>query len=359
MAKKIAVIGPCVNMGGIERASSTLANYVAGQGYDVMYLAIFKHPRFFDLHPAIFYNEPTDGKNVSKLDIPKTILRIRREIKKYNPDTILAYNKFYASLALIALTGTGRKVFISERSSPFYKWPAKIELINKLAVFFKKPAGIVAQTSVAAKHQAKRYGNIPVKVIPNAVKYITRYPEIERQKTILAVGRFGDPLKGFDRLVEAFALVENKEWRLVFAGGAADESPQLTERARELCILDNIVFLGKVAEIDKIYAEAGIFVIPSRSEGFPNALAEAMTAGVPCISYDFYAGPRDIITPGIDGILVEDGNIKALGDAMNKLIADEDVRKSLGIKAAVGAERFNEDKIGKEVIDFILSDSKH
>lgn len=358
MAKKIAVIGPCVNMGGIERASSTLANYAAGQGYEVMYLAIFKHPRFFDLHPAIFYNEPTDGSNVSKLDISKTIIRIRREIKKYNPDTILAYNKFYASLALIALTGTGRKVFISERSSPFYKWPKKIEIINKLAVILKKPAGIVAQTSVAAKHQAKRYGNIPVKVIPNAVRKIVRYPEIARQKIILAVGRFGDPLKGFDRLVEAFALVEDKSWKLVFAGGSSDESPQLTQRARELGIFDNIAFLGKVAEIDKIYAEAGIFVIPSRSEGFPNALAEAMTAGVPCISYDFYAGPRDIITPDVDGILVEEGNINALGIAMNKLIEDGETREKLGKNAAANAYRFNEDKIGKEVIDFILGGSK-
>jgi GalNAc-alpha-(1->4)-GalNAc-alpha-(1->3)-diNAcBac-PP-undecaprenol alpha-1,4-N-acetyl-D-galactosaminyltransferase len=359
MAKKIAVIGPCVNMGGIERASSTLANYAAGQGFNVMYLAIFKHPRFFELNPAIFYNEPTDGTNVSKLDIPKTIFRIRREIKKYNPDTILAYNKFYASLALIALAGTGRKVFISERSSPFYKWPAKIELINKLAVFLKKPAGIVAQTFVAAKHQAKRYGNTPVKVIPNAVRQIKQYPEIARQKIILAVGRFGDPLKGFDRLVEAFALVENKEWKLVFAGGTADESPQLTTRAHELGVLNNIVFLGKVAEIDKIYAEAGIFVIPSRSEGFPNALAEAMTAGVPCISYDFYAGPRDIITPDIDGILVEDGDISALAGAINKLIADDNSREKLGINAAANAHRFNEHKIGKEVIDFILGGSKH
>lgn len=358
MAEKIAVIGPCVNMGGIERASSTIANYAAAQGYEVMYLAIFKHPRFFELHPSIVYNEPTDGTNVSKLDILKTITRMRREIKMYNPDTILAYNKFYASLALIALTGTRRKIFISERSSPFYKWPAKIELINKIAVFFKKPTGIIAQTSVAAKHQAKRYGNIPVKVIPNAVREINVYPEIQRKKIILAVGRFGDTLKGFDRLVEAFALVADKEWKLVFAGGEADESPELTARASDLAVLDNIVFLGKVAEIDKMYAEAGIFVIPSRSEGFPNALAEAMTAGVPCVSYDFCAGPRDIITPGVDGILVEEGNIEALGDAINKLIHDEEARKKLGAKAAEGAQRYNESKIGKQVIDFILGYSK-
>lgn len=358
MKEKIAVVGPCVNMGGIERASSTIANFAAAQGYAVMYLAIFKHPRFFELNPAIHYNEPTDGTNVSKLDIPKTIVRIRREIKKFNPDTVLAYNKFYASLALIALAGTGRKVFISERSSPFYKWPAKIELINKLAVFLKKPTGIIAQTSVAAEHQQKKYGGAPVKIIPNAVRQIKLYPEIARQKQILAVGRFGDRLKGFDRLIEAFALVQDKDWKLVFAGGAADESPELTERARELGILGNIVFLGKVTEIDKTYAEAGIFVIPSRSEGFPNALAEAMTAGVPCISYDFTAGPRDIITPDVDGILVEDGNTEALGKAMNKLISDVDTRKMLGKNAVKAEGRFNENRIGKEVIDFILGDSK-
>ena len=74
-------------------------------------------------------------------------------------------------------------------------------------------------------------------------------------------------------------------------------------------MIRRIKFLGKVEEIDKCYAYAGMFVIPSRSEGFPNALAEAMTAGCCCVTFDFVAGPRDIITNNINGIIVENKNM--------------------------------------------------
>ncbi|MCP5810117.1 hypothetical protein NL321_28635, partial [Klebsiella pneumoniae] len=83
-------------------------------------------------------------------------------------------------------------------------------------------SGLLAQTGIAADHQKKFYGDIPSVVIPNALRHVTLYPEIEREKWVLAVGRFGDPLKGFDRLIIAYAKISNKDWKLVFAGGDED-----------------------------------------------------------------------------------------------------------------------------------------
>lgn len=353
MKEKIAVIGPCVNMGGIERASATVANYAKKQGFNVLYLAIFKHPRFFELEPGIEYDEPLDGSNITSINIFKTIKRIRKKITAYNPDAIIAFNKFYASIALIALAGTGKKVYISERSSPFYKWPKKPAVINKLATYIKKPAGLLAQTGIAAEYQKKYYGNLPSVVVPNALRKVALYPEIKREKWILAVGRFGDPLKGFDRLISAYAKVRNKDWKLVFAGGDED-GQELKDMAKELGVLDNVLFLGRINEIDKVYAQAGIFVIPSRSEGFPNALSEAMAAGVPCISFDFTAGPRDIISNSESGLIVEDGNIDKLAEAIDDLIENKPKREMFAENAMKSSARFDENLIGKKIIDFIL-----
>lgn len=341
-------------MGGIERASATIANYISSQGHTTLYLAIFKHPRFFELHPEIEYDEPLDGSNITRLDPVKTIIRIRKKIKAFNPDTILAYNKFYASLALIALAGLNKKIIISERSSPLYKWGKKQELVNKIALMLNKPSGIIAQTSIAAQYQQAYYGKgIRSKVIPNALREVKLYPEVQREKWILAVGRFGDRLKGFDQLIEAFAQVKVQDWKLVFAGGDED-GDDLKELAKKMGVYEKIIFLGKVKDIDKVYARAGIFVIPSRSEGFPNALCEAMAAGLPCISFDFIAGPRDIITDGADGVIVENGNIEKLASALDNIIEDEQKRLLLMKNAVRITERLNMEKIGKEVLEFIL-----
>lgn len=351
--KKICVVGPCLNMGGIERASSTIANQFAEQGHDVLYLAIFKHPRFFKLHPQVVYDEPLDGTNVTKLNLLKTILRIRKTVTKFNPDSILAFNKLYAALTLIAVIGLGKKVYISERSSPFYKWRRQMDLVNRFAFTINPPDGVIAQTNIAAEYQKRKLPkNTKITVIPNAVRNITLHPEIARKNWILAVGRLDDNLKGFDRLIDAFTLCETSNWQLVFAG-ALETAGLLQQQAERLGLTDRIVFLGKIENMDEVYAQASIFVIPSRSEGFPNALCEAMAAGLPCISFDFTAGPRDIISNGVNGIIVPDGDLQQLATAIDAIASDAGKRAELGKNASEIATRLESSKIGKAYFDFI------
>ena len=122
-----------------------------------------------------------------------------------------------------------------------------------------------------------------------------------------------------------------------------------------LGILNRIEFLGQVKDLDPVYAKASIFVIPSRSEGFPNALCEAMAAGLACIAFDFIAGPRDIINHGYDGIIVEDGNINELAIAIDGMIEDKSTRENFGKKAEALQERLSAEVIGEKMMDFVLS----
>lgn len=351
MKKKVLIIGPCLSMGGMERAAVNTANSIENSSIQVIFISLFKKEHFFTLNSNIKLYEP-EGFNTNSLSLVNTIRWIRTIVKAENPDTILAFNKLYAALTAIALIGIKIPFFISERSSPLFVWKQPFKTINCIAFWLKPPTGAIAQTSIAAAYQTKYFKKSKIKVIPNILRPITLFPEIERKDIILAVGRLGDHLKGFDLLIESFSLLKNKTWELHIAGG--DENGQeLKELATKLGVLDRITFLGKVQNIDKVYASAGIYVIPSRSEGFPNALAEAMGAGCCCVAFDFTAGPRDMIEHNSSGIIVENANTKEMASAIDKLIDNPVRRGQLGQQASKIADKLSPTIISGEIIEFL------
>jgi glycosyltransferase involved in cell wall biosynthesis len=351
MKQKVLIIGPCLSMGGMERASVNTANGLNDIGAQVIFISLFKKEHFFTLNNDIKLIEP-DGFNANSLSFFKTIRWIRTIVKTEKPNKVLAFNKFYAALTALALIGVKIPFFISERSSPLFNWKQPFKVINRIAFWLKPPTGVIAQTSIAASYQKKYFKKSKIKVIPNILRPITLYPAIERKEIILAVGRLGDHLKGFDLLIESFALAKDKTWDLHIAGG--DENGQeLKTLASKLGVINRIKFLGKVKEIDKVYAYAGIFVIPSRSEGFPNALAEAMAAGCPCIAFDFIAGPRDMIINNSSGMIVENGNLKKMAFAIDELVDNPERRLQLGQEASKIAHPLNPKIITNEIIEFL------
>ena len=350
-ANKILIIAPCLAMGGIERASSNTANGLSELGAKVYFLSLFKKEAFFKLNEGIEIIEP-QGFNKTKLSLFKSILWIRKEVKRVNPEHILVFNKFYGAITALALLGTKYPYFLSERSSPLFVWRQPMRAINKFAFSIKPPKGVIAQTNIAAEYQRKYYKKTEVIVIPNSVREVQRYPEIKREKVILAVGRLNDYLKGFDLLIESFAKLKNQDWELHIAGGD-EEGEVLKEQAERLGVINRIKFLGKVKEIDKCYAYAGIFVIPSRSEGFPNALAEAMTAGCCCIAFDFVAGPRDLISHDVNGVIIPELDIHAMARTIDQLIVDENKRDDLGKNAIAVREKLKQTVIVQKIKKFI------
>lgn len=350
-ANKILIIAPCLAMGGIERASSNTANGLSELGAKVYFLSLFKKEAFFKLNEGIEIIEP-QGFNKTKLSLFKSILWIRKEVKRVNPEHILVFNKFYGAITALALLGTKYPYFLSERSSPLFVWRQPMRAINKFAFSIKPPKGVIAQTNIAAEYQRKYFKKTEVIVIPNSVREVQLFPEIKREKVILAVGRLNDYLKGFDLLIESFAKLKNQDWELHIAGGD-EEGEALKEQAERLGVIIRIKFLGKVKEIDKCYAYAGMFVIPSRSEGFPNALAEAMTAGCCCIAFDFVAGPNEMITNGVDGILVPSGDTQKLAEAIDDLIVKDDFRDVLAQKAIKTSQHFKKSTIISKIANVI------
>ncbi len=338
----------------MERATVNLAHALSSKSLDVTFVAILKNKHFFKLNPYIKFIEPSDFNEVN-ISIVKSIIWLRKLVISEQPKTVLIYNKFFGALVSFALLGTSFRVIVSERSSPLYKWPIKIRLFNYLSFRLKKIDGVIAQTKLAASYQKMYYGsNVSISVIPNIVRDVKVYPNRTRQKVILAVGRLDEYIKGFDRLIMAFAKISRPDWSLWLAG-RDDNALELRSLIEKFNISDKVHFKGPTVDIDSLYASASIFVIPSRSEGFPNVLCEAMAAGLACISFNFVAGPIDIIRNNYDGILVEDGNIIELTNNINYLIDNESERLRLGQNAYQNRHRFSKNNITSKYLNFILS----
>jgi len=321
-------------MGGIEKASSNVANELCRRGHEIHLISIFQHAPFFEVVPEVKVLYPPNNLNKAHLSSVGTVTWLRRTLRALKPDRVLVYGKFYGAMTALAMLGDKTPLYLSERSSPFLRWPTKIRLFNQIAFFLRSPQGIISQTKLAEEMQRSFYrSDVPFQVIPNSVdpKFAKVVANGEREPFILAVGRLNDHLKGFDLLLRALARCTTG-WPLHIAGGTED-GHKLTQLAEELGIRERVIFLGKVRNIESLLAKAGLFVIPSRSEGFPNALAEAMVAGVPSIAFDFHTGPRDLIEHNVNGLIVPDGDVEAMAEAIDRLVRDPDKRAKLGNSA--------------------------
>ena len=183
-----------------------------------------------------------------------------------------------------------------------------------------------------------------ITVIPNPLPPVeVLQTSTTENKKVIAVGRYVYQ-KGFDLLVEAWDIVVRKhpDWHLyIYGRGNKDNYKKF----------DNCHFENAVENINDKYAESSIFVLSSRFEGFGMVIIEAMKCGVPAVSFACPCGPRDIITDGKDGFLVENGNTQKLAERICYLIEHEEERKEMGNIAIQTAKKYGIDEIGKQWVE--------
>ena len=180
------------------------------------------------------------------------------------------------------------------------------------------------------------WGNLPnLEVIPNAAKLVSDRCSDVKNKRVIAVGRL-DYQKGFDRLIQAWKIVcqndKYADWYLdIFGQGEWKEMLQQmidgAEMSTRVCINRPTTNIGEE------YAKSSMLVMSSNYEGFPMVMIEAMACGLPVVSFDFKCGPKDIIQPGENGLLVRNGDIEGLAAAMMKLMDDAAYRQRLSENA--------------------------
>lgn len=207
---------------------------------------------------------------------------------------------------------------------------------------------------VLTEEDARMWGEIPgMRVIPNAAKDIcdgmrpnAGVASLDVRR-VIAVGRL-DYQKGFDRLIDAWVLVRKDgrfaDWRLdIFGQGEWKE--MLQRKIRTLGVGDSARLNAPVKDIAAEYKASSMLVMSSHYEGFPMVMVEAMSAGLPVVTFDYKCGPKDIIDDGRNGLLVKEGDIRGLADAMMSLMASPATLRRMSAEAKKVTERFSEEKV--------------
>jgi glycosyltransferase involved in cell wall biosynthesis len=251
---------------------------------------------------------------------------------------------------ILASAGLGIPVIVCERQDPFV---AATLPSQRLARYFTYPfadALMVQTQAVAEKYAASEQKLHRIRVIPNPLKEgvleIRKHDSVDKSKCLIAVGRF-DRNKQFNLLIKVFArLVRyHVDWSLRIVG----EGPlraTLQQQIIDLGIEDSVELSGQSANVEDDMADSDAFVLTSASEGFPNALLEAMAIGLPCVTFDCPSGPREMSMDGQVALLVPLNDEQALEGALERLMLDADLRQSLGIQARASVvARYALDKV--------------
>ena len=196
---------------------------------------------------------------------------------------------------------------------------------------------------------------IPVYVIPNSFPFYPDKPSLCENKQAIIVGRYNSA-KGYNYLIDAWKIVYQKhpDW-IINIFGSGEYEDRVRKQIQDHGLQDVVIMNNPIDHIMEEYQKSSIYVMSSVFEGFAMVLLEAMSCGLPCVSFDCPYGPRNVITDGEDGILVEYLNSHALADNICKLIENEELRKRMGIQGRHNVLRFSRETIMPQWVELFKS----
>lgn len=248
----------------------------------------------------------------------------------------------------LARLGTDRYIRIGQDHRPYVSRPRSV--LDLYAKYGDRLDAFLALT----RPDARRYreligGRTRVRRMTNGTPAWEGERSTLTSKVAVAAGRL-ETSKGFDLLVSAWRDVAAKhpDWTLrIFGDGSKRE--ELDRQIDELGLRGQVTLEGHSTSLQSEMAKASLFVLSSRAEGYGMVLVEAMACGVPVVSTNCPTGPRDIITPGVDGLLVPNKDVDALARAIVEMIElDEDTRRKMGEAALAKAEERSQSSVAAE-----------
>lgn len=287
-----------------------------------------------------------DMESVSRNGVEKVINTARRvvalgaSIRKLRPDVIVSFVETTNVIVLLANLALRVPVVVSERSDPRRHRVGPETALLRIILYGMADA-LVVQTQSTLGWARGLPRQPPTYVIPNAMSVppAAGVTEALRWKPfVLGVGRLSQE-KGFDCLIRAFARVRplRSELRLVILGEGRDR-----EQLERLCAAEKVadaVHMPGHRATGEWLRHASIFVLPSRYEGFPNALGEAMAAAVPIVATRCQSGPEEMIEHGQSGLLVPVDDVDAMAQAIGQLATEAELARKLGESARQTAEK--------------------
>ena len=348
-----------MQLGGAQRVVNNLMNYYCSLNYKVYLINdIAPDPKKEEYNLNNRVNRLfLDDKMISNSLRKNTyrIRRLRRVLKSISPDAIVSFLGPPNCRMLLATSGLHLRKIVSVRNDPYKEYGNALKrLISR--ILFRFADGCVFQTEEASNYFPKRVRE-KSKIILNPVNEVffnTRWDE--EWKEIAVVGRL-QPQKNPLLAVKAFSLVAAKypDFKMVFYGD--DElKTEIVKKSIEYGIEKQVVINGKTQHVEEKLSKSTLYLLSSDYEGLPNALMEAMTVGIPVISTDCpCGGPRMLIQNSDQGILVPCNNYEALGQAIDIVLGDVELRKRMSENERRRSQAFRYDSIMRQWYDYILN----
>jgi GalNAc-alpha-(1->4)-GalNAc-alpha-(1->3)-diNAcBac-PP-undecaprenol alpha-1,4-N-acetyl-D-galactosaminyltransferase len=350
---------PSLQPGGMERVMSELACYFASKSEPEVHLVLYGISReiFYPIPDKIIIHIPQfKFDNRWRLFCTfRTLYFLRNTIKKINPRSILSFGEYWNSFILISLYGLKFPVFVSDRCQPDKRLGKLHDWLRKK--LYPKAAGIIVQTQKAGEIYNKQFNFQNIRVIGNPIRAINDKDNVVKENIVLMVGRL-IKTKHQDKLIEIFTRISKPGWKLVIVGydHLRQNNSEKLKRIIEYNNARNSVILeGKQADVETYYLKSRIFAFTSSSEGFPNVIGEAMSAGLPVIAFDCIAGPSEMIKDNQNGFLVPLFDYIKFQNKLEELMDNEKLRISFGKMARIDIMRFSIDSIGEKYFQLLLS----
>lgn len=351
-------------IGGIQHITVEKANALAEMENNDVWILHAEHSgiRYFSVSPKVntvdldinYYED--DWK--SQWHVLKGIFFKRRKHKrrlkcalnKIHPDIVISVGQSEKNLVPAI---RGKWAIIREfHFSRSYRLMSATTIFDKvLAIagnmadtfFLRQYDRIVVLTHEDKSTHWKWFHNIDV--IPNP-KGLSNAPTASlKENRVIAIGRLVYQ-KNFDSLIRAFSLVVDRfpSWNLAIFGEGSERS-SLENTIYQMGLSNSVRLMGQTQNVLEELSSSSILAVSSRYEGFGLVILEAMACGLPVVSYACPCGPKDIITDGIDGFLVPEGDEIILAERICRLIEDEELRKRMGAAAFERAKDYTLDKI--------------
>lgn len=342
--------------GGAARVASVLCREWIAMGHEV-HLITFERPgtpAYYDLDPAIGVHQLDASKSTNgALGFVVTnglrVLRMRRTLRILRPDVVVAFLIEANIASILSSMGLGVPVLISERNHPAYHPRSKGRRLLR-RIMYPAAARLCVQTGDISRWFQENMG-VESDVIPNPVEVHNLSGDASRRSgrlRAIGLGRL-EHQKGFDLMIEAFAQIADDvpEWDLVIFGEGSVRS-ELEAKVLRHGLQDRVQMPGATDESALELSRSDLFLHAARYEGYPNAILEALAAGLCVVATDCPGGTSEILKGGENGVLVKNSDVSALAGALRNIMHDREQRETYARRARQGVRSLSPRTIAQQ-----------